>query len=61
MKTMNKEFKKRKSENLSQWIERLAPAIQGRSLVEVHEILRELSWTSYVCGSDAAAKINKKQ
>jgi hypothetical protein len=42
---MKKEYKKRKDENLAQWVDRLAPACQGRSLTEVHEMLSELSKT----------------
>lgn len=57
---MKKEYKKRKDENLAQWVDRLAPACQGRSLTEVHEMLSELSKTSYIEGVHVADEINKK-
>ena len=47
---MKKKYKKRKDENLAGWVDRLAPACQGRSLTEVHEMLSELSKTSYIEG-----------
>lgn len=57
---MKKEYKKRKDENLAQWVDRLAPACQGRSLTEVHEMLSELSKTSYIAGVHAEREINAK-
>ena len=53
---MKKEYKKRKGETLADWVQRLAPAIQGRSLTEVHDILHDLSVTSYIEGVHAAEK-----
>lgn len=57
---MKKEYKKRKDENLAQWIDRLAPAYQGRSLAEVHDMLTELSKTSYIEGVNAMNATMKK-
>ena len=50
---MKKEYKKQKGENLAQWCERIAAACQGRSLSEVHEMIREVSVTSYIDGVHA--------
>lgn len=58
--TMKKEYKKRKDENLAQWVDRLAPACQGRSLTEVHEMLSELSKTSYIAGVHAEREVSAK-
>ena len=57
---MKKEYKKRKDENLAQWVDRLAPACQGRSLTEVHEMLSELSKTSYIAGVHAGREVSAK-
>lgn len=57
---MKKEYKKRKDENLAQWVDRLAPACQGRSLTEVHEMLSELSKTSYIEGVHADREVIAK-
>ena len=57
---MNKEYKKQKDENLAQWCERIAAACQGRSLTEVHEMIREVSVTSYTEGVHAEREINAK-
>ena len=51
---------KRKDENLAQWCERIAAACQGRSLQEVHEMVSEVSKTSYIEGVNAERKISKK-
>ena len=51
---------KRKDENLAQWCERIAAACQGRSLQEVHEMVSEVSKTSYIEGANAERKISKK-
>lgn len=59
-KKMKKEYKKRKDENLAQWVDRLAPACQGRSLTEVHEMISEVSKTSYIEGVHAEMEISKK-
>ena len=47
---MEKEYKKRKGENLARWIDRLAPACCGRGLADVHDILTMLSKESYIEG-----------
>ena len=47
---MEKTYKKRKGENLAQWIDRLAPACCGRALKDVHDILTMLSKQSYIEG-----------
>ena len=57
---MKKEYKKRKGENLAQWCERIAAACQGRSLAEVHEMISEVSKTSYFEGVYAERDINAK-
>jgi hypothetical protein len=57
---MKKEYKKRKDENLAQWVDRLAPACQGRSLTEVHEMLSELSKESYIAGVHAEREVSAK-
>ena len=51
---------KRKDENLAQWCERIAAACQGRSLQEVHEMVSEVSKTSYIEGVNAEREISKK-
>ena len=55
-----KEYRKKKGENLAKWCERIAAACQGRSLSEVHEMISEVSKTSYIDGVIAERKINKK-
>lgn len=45
-----KDYQKRKSENLDQWCERIAAMCQGRSLKELHEMILEVSKTSYFEG-----------
>ncbi len=57
---MKKEYRKQKGENLAQWCERIAAACQGRSLTEVHEMISEVSKTSYIEGVHVADEINKK-
>jgi len=57
---MKKEYKKRKDENLAGWIDRLAPACQRRSLTEVHEMLLELSKTSFIAGALAEREVIEK-
>ena len=60
---MKKEFQKRKNENLARWVERIALACQGRSFAEVHEMISEVSKTSYIEGvyaeREVSAKFNK--
>ena len=57
---MKKEYRKQKGETLAQWCERIAAACQGRSLKEVHEMISEVSKTSYFEGIDAERAISKK-
>lgn len=57
---IKKEYKKQKTENLAQWVERIAAACQGRSLKEVHEMISEVSKTSYIEGIHAAHRFNKQ-
>jgi hypothetical protein len=57
---MKKEYKKKKSENLAQWCERIAAACQGRSLQEVHEMISEVSKTSYIEGIHAEREVSAK-
>ena len=57
---MKKEYRKQKGETLAQWCERIAAACQGRSLSEVHEMISEVSKTSYFEGIDAEREISKK-
>ena len=57
---MKKEYRKRKGENLAQWCERIAAACQGRPLEEVHEMISEVSKTSYIAGVQAERELNKK-
>lgn len=58
---MEKIYKKRKGENLAQWIDRLAPACCGRALKDVHDILTMLSKQSYIEGFHDGEKIQTKQ
>ena len=57
---MMKEYKKQKGENLAQWCERIAAACQGRSLSEVHEMISEVSKTSYIEGVHAEREVSAK-
>lgn len=57
---MKKEYKKQKGENLAQWCERIAAACQGRSLTEVHEMISEVSKTSYIEGANAEREVSRK-
>lgn len=57
---MKKEYKKQKGENLAQWVERIAAACQGRSLSEVHEMISEVSKTSYIEGVHAEREVSAK-
>ena len=57
---MKKEYKKQKGENPAQWCERIAAACQGRSLTEVHEMISEVSKTSYIEGANAEREVSKK-
>ena len=57
---MKKEYKKQKGENLAQWCERIAAACQGRSLSEAHEMISEVSKTSYIEGVQAEREVSAK-
>lgn len=57
---MEKKYKKQKGENLAKWCERIAAAVQGRSLSEVNEMISEVSKISYIEGVHAESEINKK-
>lgn len=59
-KRMKQEYKKRKDENLAQWVERIAAACQGRSLQEVHEMISEVSKQSYIAGVHAEREVSAK-
>ena len=55
-----KEYRKRKDENLAQWVERIAAMCQGRSLQDVHTMISEVSKTSYIEGVHTEREINAK-
>jgi hypothetical protein len=57
---MKRELKKRKDERLGQWYERIAPLCVGMTATQLHEVLREVSITSYAEGGNAAIEIMKK-
>ena len=57
---MKRELKKRKDERLGQWYERIAQLCVGMTATQLHEVLREVSITSYAEGSNAAIEIMKK-
>lgn len=54
-----KEYKKKNSENLAQWCERIAAMCCGRSLEDVLDMIIEVSKTSYFEGIEAAKKIHQ--
>ena len=58
---MKKEQRKRKDENLAQWVSRLVPCMMGRGLVEVLDMVSEISKVSYLAGIKAAEEIEKKR
>lgn len=47
---MKKEYRRRRDESLAQWIERIVPAMQGRSYSEMHEMVTAVSKESYLAG-----------
>ena len=55
-----KEYQKRKDENLARWCERIAAMCCGRSLAEVHEMISEVSKTSYIEGVHAEREVSAK-
>ena len=55
-----KEYQKREDENLSRWCERIAAMCCGRSLEDVHEMIREVCVTSYIDGVHAECEIREK-
>lgn len=56
---MKKEYKRRKDETLSVWIERIVPAMMGKGLAEVHDMVAEVSKESYIVGVHAGQSIFK--
>lgn len=59
---MKKEYKLRENEKLKPWIERLMATIRSprTSDEEATEIVSEISYQSYVRGSDMAKRLNEK-
>lgn len=57
---MKKEYHRRKDENLAQWIERLVPAMLGKGLAEVHDIVTAVSKESYFAGAHAEREVARK-
>lgn len=55
-----KDYQKRKDENLAQWCERIAAMCCGRSLQDVHDMISEVSKTSYIEGVHAERAISAK-
>lgn len=55
-----KDYQKRKDENLARWVERIAAMCCGRSLQDVHQMISEVSKTSYIEGVHAEREINNK-
>jgi len=55
-----KDYQKRKDENLAQWVERIAAMCQGRSLQDVHAMISEVSKTSYIDGVHAEREVSAK-
>ena len=53
---MKKELRKRKNEQLYEWVERLAPMMVGKTAGEIKEVMTEVSKTSYIEGTRAAMK-----
>lgn len=60
MTMKKKEYQKRKDENLARWCERIAAMCCGRSLAEVHDMISEVSKTSYIEGANTERAISKK-
>lgn len=54
---MKKEYRRRRNENLAQWIERIVPAMQGILLVDLHDMVTEVSKESYIAGVKNGMKI----
>lgn len=57
---MKKTLQKRKKETLSQWIDRIYISCCDLEAVEIHEILSEVSKTSYIEGCLTERELNKK-
>ena len=58
--TVQKEYKKRKDENIGQWIDRLAPECCGSTKTEVHKMLHELVREAYMAGIRADREVSAK-
>lgn len=57
---MKKIFKKRKTETLSEWIDRIYISCQELEAIELHDILSEVSKVSYIEGVQTERELNKK-
>ena len=57
-----KEYQKRKDENLAQWVERLAADVMWNRIEPetIHDILSEVSVTSYIDGVNAEREVSAK-
>lgn len=55
-----KDYQKKSGENLAQWCERIAAMCCGRSLQDVHQMISEVSKTSYFEGMDAEQEVSAK-
>lgn len=54
---MKRQLKQRKGETLGEWCERIAPLCTGLSAKEIHEVLHQVSVSSYATGSNRAIGI----
>ena len=57
---MKKQFKKRKTETLAEWIDRIYISCYELEPIEFHDILSEVSKTSYIEGVLTERELNKK-
>lgn len=55
-----KNYQKRKDENLAQWCERIAAMCCGRLLQNVHDMISDVSKTSYIEGVHAERSVGAK-
>lgn len=55
-----KEYKKKNSENLAHWCERIAAMCCGRSLEDVLDMIIEVSKTSYFEGIETERKMKTR-
>lgn len=60
---MKKVLKKGREENLGDWVERISRYLHVNKVSEkeLHEILHDVSVTSYTAGSDSAFDIMKRR